>query len=257
MHIVSPAPAAASVGVPLRSQPPHPQPNILDSDDTTPASAVSSPSSSAVPAAAPGPPRPPNPELVQLRSLVSERLTSSLTSLQDSLSEDFAQLGLLHTDLAKGEPALQDEIARLEAVKEVCTSVRDRLADVVRRAEENVSVVSERRDVEVDEIVCSTTVVYNQLLDLVAEDNALDDTIYQLGRGLNSDTAKIDLDRFLKVRTLAPLTQFLQLADISYLFFQRVRSLAREQFYKRALINKILLEMALGQIPRDRLPVST
>lgn len=41
-----------------------------------------------------------------------------------------------------------------------------------------------------------------RLLDLVAEDAALEDTIYHLGRGLNSDTANIDLDRFLKVSFL-------------------------------------------------------
>ena len=42
------------------------------------------------------------------------------------------------------------------------------------------------------------------MLDLVAEDAALEDTIYALGRGLNSGgTANIDLDRFLKVRPSA------------------------------------------------------
>ena len=39
----------------------------------------------------------------------------------------------------------------------------------------------------------------HRLLDLVAEDSALEDTIYALGRGLNSGTANIDLDQFLKV----------------------------------------------------------
>lgn len=76
---------------------------------------------------------------------------------------------------------------------------------------------------EVDEIVCSSTVVYNQLLELVAEDAALEDTIYHLGRALNSEIANIDLEQFLK----------------------RVRGLAREQFTKRALINKILLSLAV------------
>lgn len=36
-----------------------------------------------------------------------------------------------------------------------------------------------------------------RLIDLVAEDNALEDTIYHLTRAL--DTERIDLDRFLKV----------------------------------------------------------
>ena len=39
----------------------------------------------------------------------------------------------------------------------------------------------------------------------MAEDKALEDTIYHLGRGLNSDTAQVDLDRFLKVRSRLPL----------------------------------------------------
>lgn len=38
-----------------------------------------------------------------------------------------------------------------------------------------------------------------RLLELVAEDAALEDTIYHLGRGLNSETANIDLERFQKV----------------------------------------------------------
>ncbi|KAE8266238.1 hypothetical protein A4X09_0g6104, partial [Tilletia walkeri] len=53
------------------------------------------------------------------------------------------------------------------------------------------------------------------LLTLVAEDHALEDTLYQLGRALNAE--RIDLDRFLK----------------------QTRHLAREQFMRRALARKI------------------
>jgi ESCRT-I complex subunit TSG101 len=42
--------------------------------------------------------------------------------------------------------------------------------------------------------------IFFRLIDLIAEDNAIEDTIYQLGGGLNNDTARIDLDKFLKVR---------------------------------------------------------
>ena len=38
----------------------------------------------------------------------------------------------------------------------------------------------------------------HRLIDLVAEDNAIEDTIYHLHRALNAD--RIDLDRFLRVR---------------------------------------------------------
>ena len=37
----------------------------------------------------------------------------------------------------------------------------------------------------------------DRLIDLVAEDNAIEDTIYHLARAL--DAERIDLDRFLKV----------------------------------------------------------
>ncbi len=49
----------------------------------------------------------------------------------------------------------------------------------------------------------------------MAEDNAIEDTLYHLGRALNSE--RIDLDRFLK----------------------QTRFLAREQFLRRALAMKI------------------
>jgi ESCRT-I complex subunit TSG101 len=49
----------------------------------------------------------------------------------------------------------------------------------------------------------------------VAEDNAIEDTLYHLGRALNAEM--IDLDRFLK----------------------QTRFLAREQFMRRALAMKI------------------
>ena len=40
-----------------------------------------------------------------------------------------------------------------------------------------------------------------RLLELVAEDNAIEDTVYHLGRAFNSDTqTQEELERFLKVR---------------------------------------------------------
>lgn len=41
---------------------------------------------------------------------------------------------------------------------------------------------------------------HHRLVDLVAEDNAIEDTIYHLHRALNA--GRIDLDRFLRVRVV-------------------------------------------------------
>ncbi|GAA6004964.1 uncharacterized protein JCM10292_002578 [Rhodotorula paludigena] len=230
---VVPAPAPAAPRTARKTKPkltahaPAPL-NILDlADDELASHTGTSPSSaSTVSAGAAGapPPVPPNPALLALRTRVHSKLSSALASLAGSVEHELQQLDLLRVDLEKAQPAIEDEMARLEAVRSVCEGVRARYAEVVDKAEGRMREYEARGEgVEVDEIVCGSTVVYVQLLDLVAEDAALEDTIYALGRGLNSGgVANIDLDRFLK----------------------RVRILAKEQFAVRATINKILLGLA-------------
>ena len=89
--------------------------------------------------------------------------------------------------------------------------------------------------------MCSRTrLIGTRLIDLVAEDNAIEDTIYHMTRAL--DAERVDLDRFLKVRSVA---------DTSFILtdgrLQSIRSLAREQYMKRALIERILQSMGQKQ----------
>jgi len=135
---------------------------------------------------------------------------------------DAERLRTQQSDLLTGEPAIRDEMARLQAVQDVCRSVADRLRGVVDHGERNVTELKQKGDPEVDELVCSTTIVHNQLINLVAEDNAIEDTIYHLHRALNS--GRIDMERFLRT----------------------TRALAEEQFMKRALIEKIQLRIPMG-----------
>ncbi|BGP18743.1 Suppressor protein stp22 of temperature-sensitive alpha-factor receptor and arginine permease [Rhodosporidiobolus nylandii] len=203
--------------------------NILDATDDLPcpSSASSSPSAASFSggAASIPPPVPPNPTLLALRTRVHSKLCSSLSTLGQSVAAELQQLDLLRADLEKAQPAIEDEMARLEAVRAVCGGVRDRYEIVVREGEKRLGEYEARGEgPEVDEVVCGSTVVYVQLLDLVAEDAALEDTLYALGRGLNSGgEANIDLDRFLRIS----------------------RRLAKEQFVLRATINKILLGLAI------------
>ncbi|OSD01595.1 UEV-domain-containing protein [Trametes coccinea BRFM310] len=201
------APPAAAPPPP--PPPPHaPPPDLLDAEDDP----VASPSTSA-PAVAP--PRPPNPELLRLHDQVHAKISSELASLSQAMSLDAERLRANQADLLAGEPAIRDEMARLEAVRDVCRGVAARLEQVVTAGERNVAELRRKGDPEVDELVCSTTIVYNQLVNLVAEDNAIEDTIYHLHRALNA--GRIDLERFLRT----------------------TRLLAEEQFMKRALIEKI------------------
>ncbi|KAF8636554.1 hypothetical protein AX17_003366 [Amanita inopinata Kibby_2008] len=169
------------------------------------------------------PPRPPNPELLQLHGTLHDRIGMEMDSLSQALALDAERLRTLQTDLLAGEPAIRDEMARLEAVRDVCYNVGGKLKDRVQQAERNIGELRRKGDPEIDEMVCATSIVHNQLINLVAEDNAIEDTIYQLHRALNA--GRIDLERFLRT----------------------TRVLAEEQFMKRALVEKITIGMPSDQ----------
>ena len=64
--------------------------------------------------------------------------------------------------MLKGEPAVRDEMARLEAVKDVCQTVCHQLAAVVNSAENAIANLERKGEPEVDELVCATNIVHNQ-----------------------------------------------------------------------------------------------
>lgn len=133
---------------------PTPAPNLLDEDSVVePVQPAQS---------APAPPRPPNPEILRLHSQVHEKLTSELASLAQVLSLDAERLRAQQADLLLGEPAIRDEMARLEAVRDVCRNVSSRMRNTVDQAEHNLTELRRKGDPEVDELVCSTTIVHNQ-----------------------------------------------------------------------------------------------
>ena len=128
----------------------------MDEDDgPTPGAG---PSSFSVPA----PPRPPNPEIIRLHAAVHAKLHSELAALSVAAASDGQRLRATQEDLLQGEPAIRDEMARLEAVRDVCRTVAGRLREVVERAEMNVGELRRKGDPEVDELVCSTSIVHNQ-----------------------------------------------------------------------------------------------
>jgi ESCRT-I complex subunit TSG101 len=108
------------------------------------------------------PPRPPNPELLRLHSQVHDRIGSELASLSQVILLDAERLRAQQTDLLAGEPAIRDEMARLEAVRDVCNNVSGRLRNTVEQAERNITELRRKGDPEVDELICSTSIVHNQ-----------------------------------------------------------------------------------------------
>lgn len=153
-----------------------------------------------------------------MHAQIHEKLTSELASLSQAMALDAERLRAHQADLLSGEPAIRDEMARLEAVRDVCRTVSGRMRGSVEQGERNIAELKRKGDPEVDELVCSTTIVHNQwvnsypsisitqqvtydilfhfinrLIDLVAEDNAIEDTIYHLHRALNTGRERIDL----------------------------------------------------------------
>lgn len=82
--------------------------------------------------------------------------------MSQAMALDAERLRAHQKDLLAGEPAIRDEMARLEAVRDVCQNVAGRLRTVVTDGERSVAELRRRGDPEVDELVCSTTIVHNQ-----------------------------------------------------------------------------------------------
>lgn len=108
------------------------------------------------------PVRPMNPELMRLHESVRQKILAELQSFSSTVNEDAERLRATQTSLLHGEPAIRDEMARLVAVRDVCKSVADRMRATVQAGEANVQELKRKGDPEVDEMVCSTAIVYNQ-----------------------------------------------------------------------------------------------
>ncbi|PWN40349.1 UEV-domain-containing protein [Ceraceosorus guamensis] len=167
------------------------------------------------------PPLPPNPELLSLRQALHSKLSLHITTELNNSLQRKAQLEMLLADLQRGAPAIHDEMERLRAVRDVVRSTLSGLQESRDRTVARTLEVEKRPAVHEEEIVCATSIVGNQLLNLTADDNAIEDTLYHLGRALGAGTEQLDLDKYLK----------------------QTRFLAREQFFKRALAGRICTSM--------------
>ena len=156
---VSSPPAAADPSRPTPAPRP-PVPDLMD-DDTYIPQLPPAPSALSEP-----PPRPPNPQLVALHNEVLARLNTATAHTTQTLTEDTQRLRAIQSDLLAGEPAIRDEMSRLEAVRDVCRAVANRTREWIAEVEALTAETKRRGEPEVDELVCSTTIVYNQFVGL-------------------------------------------------------------------------------------------
>lgn len=119
--------------------------------------------------------------------------------------------------------ALQAESAQLGQLSALLASNTAVLQESLRRADGVVERSARHPEPDVDELLVAPHMVGNQLYDLVAEERALADAIFVLGRAVERGR-------------VAPQT-----------FAKMTRSLAREWYLKKALVKKIGEGMGLAQ----------
>ncbi|XP_036399583.1 tumor susceptibility gene 101 protein-like [Megalops cyprinoides] len=150
-----------------------------------------------------------------LISAVSDKLRWRMKEEMDRAQAELDALKRTEEDLKKGHQKLEEMVSRLDQeVTEV-----DRNIDLLKRKDEELSAALEKMESQsenndIDDVIVPTAPLYKQILNLYAEENAIEDTIFYLGEALRRGV--IDLEVFLK----------------------HVRLLSRKQFQLRALMQK-------------------
>ncbi|ODQ66444.1 UEV-domain-containing protein [Nadsonia fulvescens var. elongata DSM 6958] len=164
--------------------------------------------------------------MTQMKTTNSEKqkLLDQLKILQTQLFEK--KILPKQAQMNKTIEGFEDEVSQMEAdstnelqelnnISQTCDQNETILKEKIDQAKSVISEIDSRGQPDIDDVVCADNAVFNQLYDLVADDQAIDDTIYALSQALDRDRLKLDM------------------------FMRQTRSLAREQFMKKALIHKI------------------
>ena len=150
-----------------------------------------------------------------LISAVSDKLRWQVKEEMDRAQAELNALKRTEEDLKKGHQKLEEMVNRLDQeVAEV-----DKNIELLRKKDEELSSALEKMENQsenndIDEVIIPTAPLYKQILNLYAEENAIEDTIFYLGEALRQGVT--DLDIFLK----------------------HVRLLSHKQFQLRALTQK-------------------
>jgi ESCRT-I complex subunit TSG101 len=116
---------------------------------------------------------------------------------------------------------MQTELSQLAALQQTLNSNTSILHTALRDADALISNSQHKPPPGIDEILVAPTVVGNQLYELIAEERALGDALFVLGRAVE--------------RGRVP----------GGVFVKSTRGLAREWFLKKALVRKIGVGMGL------------
>ncbi|EQK99118.1 tumor susceptibility protein [Ophiocordyceps sinensis CO18] len=189
------------------------QPNILDEPLT-----LQVPAHSAMTA----PPIPPNPEKDALLRQLAQTLASMRRRSRQQNESSMAGLKAQRMAMQDAAPALQSEMSQLTQLSNLLVSNTHILHEALHKADGVIEGSKNHPAPDVDNLLVAPTVVSNQLYTLVAEERALGDAIFMLGRAV--ERGRISPAVFAKM----------------------TRSLAREWYLKKALVNKIGVGMGIS-----------
>ncbi|XP_030058309.1 tumor susceptibility gene 101 protein [Microcaecilia unicolor] len=150
-----------------------------------------------------------------LISAVSDKLRWRMKEEMDRAQAELNALKRTEEDLKKGHQKLEEMVTRLD--QEVADV--DNNIELLKKKDEELAAALEKMEnqseqSDIDEVIIPTAPLYKQILNLYAEENAIEDTIFYLGEALRRGV--LDLEVFLK----------------------HVRLLSRKQFQLRALMQK-------------------
>ncbi|OAA65020.1 tumor susceptibility protein [Cordyceps fumosorosea ARSEF 2679] len=197
------------------AQPPPPQDLLLDDPLT-----IDIPPPSTVKA----PPIPPNPEKDQLLRQLAQTLAYMRKQSRQQNEQSMTGLQAQRAAMVQAMAGLQSELGQLTQLSSLLASNTNILHEALRRADGVIEGSAGHAKPDIDELLVAPTVVSNQLYSLVAEERALGDAIFMLGRAV--ERGKIPAAVFAKT----------------------TRSLAREWYLKKALARKIAEGMGMGGV---------
>ncbi|EEY18204.1 ESCRT-I component [Verticillium alfalfae VaMs.102] len=189
-----------------------PQPDLLDEPLTL---------SIPLPSSLPAPPIPPNPEKDALLRQLAQTLYSLRQQSRQQNESSMAGLQAQRKAMMSASSILQSEISALDQTSALLSSNANILRDALRKADIVVEGSRQQTTPDIDELLVAPTVVSNQLYALVAEERAMGDAIFVLGRAVERGR-------------ISPVV-----------FAKTTRSLAREWYLKKALVRKIGRGMGL------------
>jgi len=223
-------PASYPQQSPLAAQHPPPQ-QYIKRPVAPPIDLLTSPLDVTIPSQAgsldplPAPPIPPNPEKDALLQAISHAFVAetqrTMESNKAAVSSLLAQQGALRA--AYG--VLQSEMDQVQSLDATLDNNEHVLRSAMQEADKVIKDAAGRPRPDIDDVLVCPTVVGSQLYSLVADQKACEATRVALVKGL--DRGRITLDVFVK----------------------QTRSLARDEFLKKALIRKIARGMGLEERP--------